>query len=135
MITFSYVRNINAEKPQYEGFCLSTDVKPTEGIGNGSFMTEIDTGKVYCFDEENATWYEWLTLMSAEAAAQLSSLSVAPGLQQLDLGDQLTPGIIKPGTFQDTLEPAIETPEELETEEPAEIEDLAAEPDPDTIEE
>ena len=42
---------------------LSTDSKPTttvEGlyIPNGSVYTEVDTGKTYMFDKDNATWYE-----------------------------------------------------------------------------
>ncbi len=42
---------------------LSTDSKPTttvEGmpIPNGSVYTEVDTGKTYMFDVDNATWYE-----------------------------------------------------------------------------
>lgn len=42
---------------------LSTDSKPTTtidgmGIPNGSVYTEVDTGKTYMFDKENATWYE-----------------------------------------------------------------------------
>ena len=105
MVTINAISKINSEKPVCEGYCLSTDSKPTVGIGNGSFITEIDTGKVFCFDEENETWYEWLTLMSEEAAATLSSLSLSPGVQQLNLGDQLTPGIVNPGIIQDTLEP------------------------------
>jgi hypothetical protein len=41
-----------------EYFCLNDDGKPTAGIANGSTCTEIDTGDVYCFDEENSTWYK-----------------------------------------------------------------------------
>lgn len=41
-----------------EGCCLSTDTKPTAGWANGSTMLEIDTGKVFVFDAENATWRE-----------------------------------------------------------------------------
>ena len=41
---------------------LSTDEKPTEinntKIDNGSVFIEIDTGKVYMFDLENAQWGE-----------------------------------------------------------------------------
>lgn len=42
---------------------LSTDAKSTTtidgmGIPNGSVYTEVDTGKTYMFDKENATWYE-----------------------------------------------------------------------------
>lgn len=36
---------------------LSTDTKPTD-CPNGSRINEIDTGKVYLFDEENKVWYE-----------------------------------------------------------------------------
>lgn len=36
---------------------LSTDTKPTD-CPNGSRINEIDTGKVYLFDEENKVWHE-----------------------------------------------------------------------------
>lgn len=42
----------------YEYRGLSTDVKPTERVGNGSIFIEIDTGKVYMFDRENTEWKE-----------------------------------------------------------------------------
>ena len=35
---------------------LSTDAKPTEGVPNGSTFIEMDSGKVYMFDEKNAQW-------------------------------------------------------------------------------
>lgn len=41
-----------------EVFCLSTDTKPTEGIGNGSLLVEMDTSTLYAFDGENDTWME-----------------------------------------------------------------------------
>ena len=42
---------------------LSTDTKPTDefdglSIQNGSEYTEVDTGKKFLFDYDNATWYE-----------------------------------------------------------------------------
>ena len=42
---------------------LADDTKPTDkidgmSIPNGSIYTEVDTGKTYMFDRENATWYE-----------------------------------------------------------------------------
>lgn len=37
---------------------LSTDQKPTEGIGNGSCFIEMNTGKVYWFDGASGTWIE-----------------------------------------------------------------------------
>jgi hypothetical protein len=40
-----------------EGFCLSTESKPTAGIITGSKMTEADTGDVYLFAEgDNPAW-------------------------------------------------------------------------------
>lgn len=41
-----------------EAVCLSTDTKPTTGIANGSTIVEINTGKVYMFDEEGGEWDE-----------------------------------------------------------------------------
>jgi hypothetical protein len=50
MVTVSNLTN------EYNG--LSTDTKPIEGVRNGSKFVEIDTGKVYMFDEEGKTWIE-----------------------------------------------------------------------------
>ena len=50
---------INEKTYEYRG--LSTDVKPLEEAGNGSIFIEIDTGKVYIFDEENLIWIELST--------------------------------------------------------------------------
>lgn len=41
---------------QYVG--LSTDDKPTD-VYNGSVFLEIDTNKVYFYDEDGADWLEW----------------------------------------------------------------------------
>ena len=46
-----------AKAEEYRG--LSTDTKPTEGVTTGSEFLEIDTGKRFCFDAENKTWYAW----------------------------------------------------------------------------
>lgn len=37
---------------------LSTDTKPETAL-NGMVFIEMDTGKLYFFDAENATWREW----------------------------------------------------------------------------
>lgn len=42
----------------YEFHGLSTDTKPTEYVGNGSVFLEMDTSKVFCFDEESKVWLE-----------------------------------------------------------------------------
>lgn len=40
---------------------LSTDTKPTDGIGNGSAFIEMDTGKLFFYDasEGGSGWIEW----------------------------------------------------------------------------
>lgn len=58
MVTFSGISRVNSETPYCEGFCLSTDTKPTDGIANGSILVEIDTGNVFFFNEEASTWVE-----------------------------------------------------------------------------
>lgn len=37
---------------------LSTDEKPIEDIPNGSSFYEMDTKKVFMFDEQNSRWIE-----------------------------------------------------------------------------
>lgn len=37
---------------------LSTDTKPTTDINNGSTFYEMDTKKVFMYDEENLRWLE-----------------------------------------------------------------------------
>ncbi len=46
------------EKSYIEGACLSGDAKPTDGIANGSIIIEIDTGKIYMFNETGSAWAE-----------------------------------------------------------------------------
>lgn len=46
-------------KVMVEAAGLSTDTKPTTGIANGSTFIEMDTSKLYFFDEANSTWEEW----------------------------------------------------------------------------
>lgn len=40
-----------------EAYGLSTDSKPT-GFATGSVFIEVDTGKVYLYDEDGAAWNE-----------------------------------------------------------------------------
>ncbi len=58
MITWT-IKYGNPAKPHVEGFCLSTDTLPTEGVENGSNVVEMDTSKVKFFDETNETWREF----------------------------------------------------------------------------
>ena len=46
---------------------LSADAKPTDGIVTGSSFVEVDTGKVYFFDEEGAEGSEWVEQFSLQS--------------------------------------------------------------------
>jgi len=48
----------NIDKAVREYCGLSTDTKPTTGIKNGSTLLEMDTKKVFIFDETNSIWRE-----------------------------------------------------------------------------
>lgn len=41
------------------GYCLHDDSKPTTDVANGSCLIEMDTGKVYFFNAEDAQWEEF----------------------------------------------------------------------------
>lgn len=61
MITIA--SNIKGRKIPHEFFGLSKDEKPVDKINgvkvnNGSVFVEIDTGKIFMFDEENQIWLE-----------------------------------------------------------------------------
>lgn len=49
-------RGDTKELREYRG--LSTDTKPTTNVANGSIFFEIDTGKVFMYDETNTQWRE-----------------------------------------------------------------------------
>ena len=50
------ITTINEKTYEFRG--LSTDEKPIERVGNGSVFIELDTGKVFIFDEQNKMWRE-----------------------------------------------------------------------------
>ena len=48
---------------QYAEFAgLSTDTKPTVGVATGSLFHEVDTTKIYAYDEDGEEWIEQMTL-------------------------------------------------------------------------
>ena len=47
-----------SDKRYIEAFGLSTDSKPTAGIITGSVFVEVDTAKVYLFNESSSAWVE-----------------------------------------------------------------------------
>lgn len=58
MFSFNEAIAITDEKNLVQASCLSTDIKPTTGIANGSTCIEINTGKIFMFDEDGAKWDE-----------------------------------------------------------------------------
>jgi hypothetical protein len=61
MITIA--SDVKGRRAPYEFFGLSTNEKPVgkfDGVKvvNGSVFIEIDTKKIYMFDEENQVWIE-----------------------------------------------------------------------------
>ena len=50
-----------------EWYCLSTDTKPTEGVGNGDPLLEIDTGVEFRFDADGDQWCQVSPVPSEEA--------------------------------------------------------------------
>lgn len=45
-----------------EGWCHSSDTKPTDGIAGGSSLIEYDTGDWYIFNENTETWGKMRTI-------------------------------------------------------------------------
>ena len=52
------VTKVSAFDEVKEIYGLSTDTKPTD-VPNGSLFVEMDTSKLYLFDEGSGTWQEW----------------------------------------------------------------------------
>ena len=63
MVTYNVtdyeIREGGVKVQEISGYCLSSDTKPTTGIANGSVLTEMDTGKIYMFDEAGSQWVEF----------------------------------------------------------------------------
>lgn len=63
MITYNVtdyeIREGGVKVQEISGFCLSSDTKPTAGIANGSILTEMNTGKIYMYNEAGKAWVEF----------------------------------------------------------------------------
>ena len=54
--------NYTGGSNEYAG--ISTDSKPVEGVATGAIFVEVDTGKVYFFNEASNTWVEQFSFQS-----------------------------------------------------------------------
>ena len=63
-MAITYYRNqlystyVGTQKNLIEIACLSTDTKPTQDIVTGSLALEVNTGKIFAFDEVSGNWSE-----------------------------------------------------------------------------
>ena len=58
MFTERKVTQFSEGKKYIEAVCISGDAKPTDGIANGSLVLEMDTNKIYAFNEAGSAWIE-----------------------------------------------------------------------------
>lgn len=107
--TVQYINNVACVITTYYG--LSTDSKPTKGVGNGSAFIEMDTSKVYFYDAAGESWKEWGADASSVQSASPASLNLSPLNRP-----GLTPQVIEPSVVED-IEPSVSEPEEEEQEE------------------
>lgn len=61
VIKLDYNDGVNKYK---EIMGTSSDSKPTDGIATGSIFTEVDTGKVFFFNEATESWVEQFSFQS-----------------------------------------------------------------------
>lgn len=46
-------------EPRAKEYCgISSEIKPTSNVENGSWFTEVDTGKKFRFDKQNNIWIQ-----------------------------------------------------------------------------
>ena len=58
MVRVNKADRVTGDTTYFEYAGLSTDTKPTDGVSTGSWFHEVDTSKVYAYDEHTETWYE-----------------------------------------------------------------------------
>ena len=129
MVTIINAGRVYKGKQYLELAGLSTDDKPVTGLLNGSLFHELDTTKIYAFNEEGDTGEEWIMQiqLTEQEASTSSSLggSLGGGLQS-----NLQGGLLG-GMNQTQDVPVIEFPEEEEITDDYTPEDYPEEEEPD----
>ena len=57
-VLYDEIEGVLVRKTMANFFGASTDSKPTTGIVNGSAFLEVDTGKIFLFNESTSSWVE-----------------------------------------------------------------------------
>lgn len=115
MATITYAGRIEKGRQYMELAGTSEETKRTKDVLGGSLFHEMDTRRVFAYDQENDTWRYQMTLAEEDPTAEnQSSLSAAPTLQ---LGGQMRPAVQQPiPTLDldgiDSYNPEEEIPEE-----------------------
>lgn len=82
MVRVTYSGHFINGKQYLELAGLSTDQKPIGGLLTGSLFHEIDTKKIYAFDEDGSEGEEWIEQVQlSEEESSSASLSSMPTLQ------------------------------------------------------
>lgn len=77
MVTITYAGRVYKGKKYLELAGLSTDDKPVTGLLNGSLFHELNTTKIYAFNEEGDEGEEWI--MQIQLTEQEASTSSSLG--------------------------------------------------------
>lgn len=132
MATITYAGRIEKGRQYMELAGTSEETKRTKDVLGGSLFHEMDTRRVFAYDQENDTWRFQMTLAEEDPTAEnQSSLSAAPTLQ---LGGQMRPAVQQPVPTLDldgidSYEPEEEPAEEEALDEVTEEEAPEEEPD------
>lgn len=122
MVTIINAGRVTQGKQYLELAGLSTDDKPVAGLLNGSLFHEIDTTKIYAFNEEGDEGEEWvMQVQLTEPEDDTRSLSMAASPSVVRPGLQLTQDLQTREVQEELDDPEI-AEEELDeqTEEPEE---------------
>ena len=93
-------------KAYYEFSGLSTDDKPTRAdIATGSLFHEVDTTKIYAYEEESGEWIEQMQLgEDASSASAASALSAPLNVPRINFGS-LNTSDAEPDAVEEEAEP------------------------------
>lgn len=90
----TYIKHAPLGDTRYiEIACVSSDTKPTSDVATGSICLEVDTGKIYAFNEANSEWVEQRGGGSSPSAVETIGGTVAEPFGDYSVSD-LAGGIV-----------------------------------------